>query len=300
MSRQISCTLTHHCLCDEVNACRHQRRLDQVSAAFAELMERVIPTFACELLATSVPLPVRVGDLDNFISLLHSAGINVRHLGYVRQHLRALCEELRRPEHLMPPAVVTSRKPLRFLTKLALTWQKLIIIEAVARILKNELRAQFRATMAAQRGCAEEPFRCAAVALINDRFGANAAADDFWSGALIEQLCARFPRALSEEDARSARKRAPGAEANLKRLMRPWLSHILLRFCALAGLQLEEQFGRQLTELAHTTFQHQEHSIAPDQAAAAILINRQSGVAWPPTPAEQVWFLLPTPLLLVL
>ena len=131
-------------------------------------------------MASNIALPSSVSDLDTFVSLLHAHGINVRHLGRVRQHLRAVCHELARPEMLLPPICVNSKKTLRWLHRVGQAWQVWCLIEMIARVLKNEMRALFRKTMADQRALAEEPFRTAAITLINDRLGSNGRADTFW------------------------------------------------------------------------------------------------------------------------
>jgi hypothetical protein len=136
------------------------------------------------MMASSIALPSSVNDLDIFVSLLHARGINVRHLGRVRQHLRTLCLELARPEMLLPPICVNSKKALRWLHRVGQAWQVWCLIEMISRVLKNELRALFRKAMAEQRALAEEPFRVAAVALINDRLGSNGRADAFWCASI--------------------------------------------------------------------------------------------------------------------
>jgi hypothetical protein len=62
----------------------------------------------------------------------------------------------------------------------AAAWSRLLLVETIARLLKNQLRACFRQILETQHVVGQETFCQAAVALVNQRLGRNPGADHFW------------------------------------------------------------------------------------------------------------------------
>eukprot|EP01104_Vermistella_antarctica_P014754 TRINITY_DN469_c0_g2_i1.p1 TRINITY_DN469_c0_g2~~TRINITY_DN469_c0_g2_i1.p1 ORF type:complete len:931 (-),score=200.38 TRINITY_DN469_c0_g2_i1:64-2856(-) len=106
----------------------------------------------------------------NIQEILHRYGINLRHLGRVRE--------------------LTSDVVIR----------KLLLIEMVARASKCILYRKLRQLMKVLRYPMEQPYHALAVAQYNTTFGTSTESAVFWNTELKSELMSKFPRSLSHAE----------------------------------------------------------------------------------------------------
>lgn len=159
-------------LVNDVFVCDAEQKRD-LEEAHRRLIDTVIPEFARALDSKD-----RSSDeFQHLTSYLHQAGINVRHLGRVRAHLRAQ------------------------------EWRDLALVEMVARTLKNLLRRDMRRSMATLDNLSAERFRLLSIEAANRAFAPSRAQAEFWREELMSELERRFPEGLARaerEDLRAA------------------------------------------------------------------------------------------------
>jgi hypothetical protein len=153
-------------------------------------------------------LPVH-SSLSQLISYLHQRGINVRYLGLVRSHLSQ--------EH----------------------WRSYLLLEIIARTLKNEFREQCRARMKEIQYISDSPFRRIAIEFINLVFHNSAESQNYWNSTLKSLINSKFQSGLSsaELNPKFDLKGKVVAQAINKQNL---LETIFFRFIYLAGIVLQE------------------------------------------------------------
>lgn len=106
------------------------------------------------------------GNLDNFrlTETLHSKGINCRYLGIIRQHLA--CKEAK--------------------TR--------VLIEILARVIKNNLRLKLRIKMKQLKKALEEPYRRLVINYMNLVFSNTEVSDRYWNTDLKDDIKRNFIR----------------------------------------------------------------------------------------------------------
>eukprot|EP01125_Pyxidicula_operculata_P011059 TRINITY_DN3612_c0_g1_i10.p1 TRINITY_DN3612_c0_g1~~TRINITY_DN3612_c0_g1_i10.p1 ORF type:complete len:1231 (+),score=183.36 TRINITY_DN3612_c0_g1_i10:494-3694(+) len=107
---------------------------------------------------------------ETLIVFLHREGINIRHLGLVRSHVK-------NPEI-----------------------RQLILIEMIARLVKNVLRKKWRDQMKKQPSASEEPCKKVAVKYLNLVLGNDERSKLYWQFELKQQLCEKFLGALENHE----------------------------------------------------------------------------------------------------
>jgi hypothetical protein len=143
------------------------------------------------------------------IEELHRFGINIRHLGHVRQH--ATSNGLR----------------------------KAILVEMIARVMKLHLRTRWRQQLEKFPTSEGSSARHAASKFLNLAFGISDKSLIYWTFELIPKLTDKFKNALTKLE-RSAMSRGE-IERDLKR-------HILLRLSLMTGISFSAKFVEKLYE----------------------------------------------------
>jgi tetratricopeptide (TPR) repeat protein len=145
----------------------HNRTL---RVATIHLFERTIPDFARGELLPQAREAGLAGTLHEYrlVQVMHRSGINARYLGMVFRHV---------PE---------SERECRML----------VLIEALARQCKNNLRHRLRRTMEQKKVPLEQPYRAATLRLLNLIFGQSADATEYHR-LLKRQIRANFELELS-------------------------------------------------------------------------------------------------------
>ena len=108
------------------------------------------------------------GNLHNFplSKLIHSGGICLRHIGYLFKSVK---------ENNKFQCVKT-----------------LLVLEALARVIKNKLRALLRRKMKLLKEPLEAPYRKLIVQYLNLVFGTSDLSNNHWNGVLKKQLKSKF------------------------------------------------------------------------------------------------------------
>ena len=99
--------------------------------------------------------------LDVLSSVLHQSGINVRYLGLVRSHMS--CP----------------------------SWRSILLVEILARVLKNQLRARWRSIRL--KSMSDGPFRSVAVQFLNLVFFPSLASSTYWQTHIHRAVNVHFP-----------------------------------------------------------------------------------------------------------
>ena len=105
-----------------------------------------------------------------FISYLHQAGINIRHLGLLRR------------------AVTTA------------SIRDFLLVEMLARVLKGDMRRRWRAKMATVKHISDSAYRRCSIDFVNLVFFRSPASSQYWRLDVRRQLREKFTRALSDEE----------------------------------------------------------------------------------------------------
>lgn len=145
----------------------------EVIKARNRLFHTVIPMVAKRLDTEQVYGKVR----EVLSAYVHQSGINIRYLGKLRAKLTSL------------------------------PWKDILLQEMVARTLKNELRARFRATMKKMRYISSQPYRKVALDFVNLVFGNNEESKVFWNFTLKILVHKKFGLPAEELDEKYNLKR---------------------------------------------------------------------------------------------
>ena len=143
-------------------ACRNE----EIKLATENLLEIVIPKAALEM--SAVPI-TELQDLD-IVVFLHSRGINMRHLGYLRSCIPATKEN--------------------FGARLK------ILVEVISRTLKNLLRDFQRRWMRSEKSTSEEGMLNLITHFLNLIVGSNVNSAEFWTERVIIGMIQRFGRCI--------------------------------------------------------------------------------------------------------
>lgn len=171
---------------------------DEVIAASKRVFEQIIPTFVQRLERE------RASDLrasKQLCDQLHSAGINIRHLGLLYSLIR--------------PKYPTVRKAL--------------LTEMAARIMKDDIKEKLRVTMQRVRVPSEEPYRLALLQYLNSVFVTSSS--DYWDIEFPVLLREKFSVPDTDPLFSSERSKQPILELLDK-------NDLITRFQQLSGVKL--------------------------------------------------------------
>ncbi len=132
------------------------------------------------------------GTLENFrlTETIHSKGINCRYLGLVRRALED-------PD-----------------------FRTIVLIDILARCIKNNLRLKLRLRMKILKKPLEEPYRRLVIKYMNLCFGNSAASNTYWNDSLKSDIKRNFILALTkEEEATEYSLKRSGPDTNFLRLL---------------------------------------------------------------------------------
>eukprot|EP01119_Soliformovum_irregulare_P020844 TRINITY_DN6817_c0_g1_i2.p1 TRINITY_DN6817_c0_g1~~TRINITY_DN6817_c0_g1_i2.p1 ORF type:complete len:1128 (-),score=345.63 TRINITY_DN6817_c0_g1_i2:76-3459(-) len=138
---------------------------DEVDAATNFLKTKIIPEFA-KVLAGSNPHDPSFSLVQN----LHCYGINLRYVGIVRSHMT--CDIPRENE-----------------------WRFLLLIEMLARLIKQKIRHKLREQMKKLKQTGEQPYKRVVIRILNKIFGEGST---FWDQDLKEKILGKFEGAFSQ------------------------------------------------------------------------------------------------------
>lgn len=141
-------------------------RNEEVRLATAKLINDIIPAAAVELCALPLSL---LQDLD-LVVFLHSRGINMRHLGYMRSCIPA--------------------------TKLNFGARLKLLVEIISRTLKNLLRDFQRRWMRSEKSTSEEGMLNLITQFLNLVVGSNINSSEFWTERVVIGMIQRFGRCI--------------------------------------------------------------------------------------------------------
>lgn len=128
----------------------------------------LIPRFVRDSLVWQVREAVERNALHEFrlTEAIHAKGICMRHIGYILKHIRSESEF----------ACVRA----------------LLLVEAIARVIKNKLRGLLRRKMKNVRQPLEAPYRQLVVRFLNLVFGKSRESVEFWKIVIKKQLASKF------------------------------------------------------------------------------------------------------------
>jgi len=143
----------------------------EIIEASEYLLREQIPLFSKRLL-TFVST-----DVWAFIDEMHRYGLNYRHLGEARKFIMKNQDSVH--------------------------WTNLLLIEMVARIIKNEVRSIMRQSITNQKLPGDLYLKQATAEYISLVFGTSSKSVAYWETELKQKLRTDFPRSLSEEEINS-------------------------------------------------------------------------------------------------
>lgn len=136
---------------------------EEIDEASRVLEQVIVPAFAKELTDLVLERGVGVNGFIRVSELMHEYGINVRYLGQV------MCQmNIGNPAHM------------------------LILVEMVARVIKNEHREMMRARSQQLKMVSSEPFVALTASLFNVVFCQTPASESFWSTIVSARLGSKF------------------------------------------------------------------------------------------------------------
>eukprot|EP01102_Stenamoeba_stenopodia_P013206 TRINITY_DN4255_c0_g2_i1.p1 TRINITY_DN4255_c0_g2~~TRINITY_DN4255_c0_g2_i1.p1 ORF type:complete len:961 (+),score=234.00 TRINITY_DN4255_c0_g2_i1:195-3077(+) len=156
---------------DENEAMENEKECEE---ATDYLLKEVIPTFAMKIQDMSVDDPEFNSKLVN---AAHREGINIRYFGYLRSCVAS--------PHL----------------------KNAILVEVLARVIKQEIRLTMRNTMKRIKLALEHQCRKVVISLLNVIFGGSKASSDYWDNHLVPLLNQNFENSLSPEEAKQSLKK---------------------------------------------------------------------------------------------
>eukprot|EP00008_Paramoeba_atlantica_P015514 CAMPEP_0201498548 /NCGR_PEP_ID=MMETSP0151_2-20130828/71691_1 /ASSEMBLY_ACC=CAM_ASM_000257 /TAXON_ID=200890 /ORGANISM="Paramoeba atlantica, Strain 621/1 / CCAP 1560/9" /LENGTH=330 /DNA_ID=CAMNT_0047890205 /DNA_START=6 /DNA_END=995 /DNA_ORIENTATION=- len=168
-----------------------QKYNHDVDMATKYLFEVVVPRFADSLCES-----FEEWEQGEIVRLMHRAGINLRYIGLVIKSLDEFETRLRK---------LSSQKNLprerRHRGKTLISYQyhdtvkkvnRVLLIEAVARVIKNELNRKLREKVKELKLPLEVPYRQLAINFLNLVFGASAQQMEWWKETLPSLLSLHF------------------------------------------------------------------------------------------------------------
>jgi len=165
-------------------------------------------TVAVPRVAAALSAMLRAGWNVSLVAAVHRGGVNLRYLGLVRSHVRDVALRDR------------------------------MMVEMVARVIKEQLRVKMREALADTVLPLEDPRRQAVVKHMNLVFGDSAVSRQFWSSTLKKRLIEKYEGALSADEATD--------EYDMRSAMQHLMPALFKRLVAVAGLRF--------TDVAHETF----------------------------------------------
>eukprot|EP01130_Rhizamoeba_saxonica_P016324 TRINITY_DN7530_c0_g1_i1.p1 TRINITY_DN7530_c0_g1~~TRINITY_DN7530_c0_g1_i1.p1 ORF type:complete len:885 (-),score=187.58 TRINITY_DN7530_c0_g1_i1:58-2367(-) len=153
------------------NTPHEEEHKQEIEEATLYIKEVIIPEAAKELTKLMQDAKV-LGDLYRFriTEAVHSYGINCRHLGFVRKH-------------------VTNWE-----------FKKIVLIEIIARAIKNNLRFRLREKVKQLKLPLEEPYIRLVADYLNMVFGNTKQSDDYWDIHLKQDIMFNWEDVLNEEE----------------------------------------------------------------------------------------------------
>jgi hypothetical protein len=139
----------------------------EIQEATQFLIEKIIPAFANSLSSLSAKQ-------SNIVELFHREGINIRHMGLVRHHCASA------------------------------EWKKCLLIEMVARVIKDDVKETLRATVSKLKVPSEKPCKEAISVYVNFLLGKRQESLSFWKGEIKTKITNKFRLdALSDDEKRN-------------------------------------------------------------------------------------------------
>ncbi|PRP86383.1 hypothetical protein PROFUN_05524 [Planoprotostelium fungivorum] len=149
---------------------------DEIREATEHLFGTVIPKFAEHLIElASETLPDYRSNFPSLLLSLHSHGINIRYLGRVR-------------------ACLTGDTPGEAY------WRFFILLEMLARTIKQWVRSDLRNTMVRLKQTGEEPYKAMVIRTLNILFGDHSMSTEEWNGTLRQKVKNKFAFGLTDEE----------------------------------------------------------------------------------------------------
>eukprot|EP00029_Vermamoeba_vermiformis_P008493 TRINITY_DN3992_c0_g1_i1.p1 TRINITY_DN3992_c0_g1~~TRINITY_DN3992_c0_g1_i1.p1 ORF type:complete len:924 (-),score=198.60 TRINITY_DN3992_c0_g1_i1:32-2803(-) len=145
----------------------------ELKEATNHLINVLVPKFAKADLVKLMADAREQGRLTEFrlTETIHSVGVNCRHIGLLRKNTQD-------PE-----------------------FKRIMLIEMVARVIKNNLRFKLREKMKVLRLPLEEPYRRLVIDYFNLVFGNTKNSDSYWDDFLKKDLLINFPASLHTAEA---------------------------------------------------------------------------------------------------
>jgi alpha-tubulin suppressor-like RCC1 family protein len=165
-------------------------------------------TVAVPRVAAALSAMLRAGWDVSLVAAVHRGGVNLRYLGLVRSHVRDVALRDR------------------------------MMVEMVARVIKEQLRVKMREALADTVLPLEDPRRQAVVKHMNLVFGDSSVSRQFWTTTLKKRLIEKYEGALSADEATDA--------YDMRSAMQHLMPALFKRLVTVAGLRF--------TDVAHETF----------------------------------------------
>eukprot|EP01119_Soliformovum_irregulare_P004749 TRINITY_DN1583_c0_g2_i2.p1 TRINITY_DN1583_c0_g2~~TRINITY_DN1583_c0_g2_i2.p1 ORF type:complete len:871 (-),score=219.97 TRINITY_DN1583_c0_g2_i2:150-2762(-) len=195
------------------------RHNQEVSEATKYLYEVTIPQFAGYLDTLNIQLEDNMSkdDIEQVISIFgpavfHSRGINMRHMGYVRERVQNV------------------------------TMRKLLLSACVARVVKDRMKSMMRDRMHEVRVPSDEPFREAIVSVFNLMLGQNKSSNLYWLDEVKDQIREKFVKCLSPAEESDT--------FNLKDAVD--IRFLLMMILELTGIQIQKKASTHLLRRPHS------------------------------------------------
>ena len=155
--------------------------------------------------------------------LLHSEGINCRHLGLVYTVLNNIAESAAKSN-----------------------CRALLLMEMVARVAKNDLRKRMRIMLNQVKRPLEQPFRNLVINYLNLVLGDSSISNDFWANHLQPAMVQKFNGLAIHTAKRSFKEMAVEMASNFEGCN--WQFFLLWRLKGMLGIELNTDAERDLQE----------------------------------------------------
>jgi tetratricopeptide (TPR) repeat protein len=178
-----------------------------IERAYTILLQKQLPSFAAVLNSIVEDSDEQKEIVQFFSSHIHRHGINLRYVG----HLRKLVSN-----------------PF---------WKKFLLLEAIARTLKNQMRMEWQIQMSKTRFISDQPFRQASVYIMNLCFGKSKSSSRYWRDIIQNRLQESFECILDiEQDS------TPDLFVLRRSLSTQDMKVIFDRFIVLSGIEVEPAY----------------------------------------------------------
>eukprot|EP01119_Soliformovum_irregulare_P021321 TRINITY_DN7074_c0_g1_i2.p1 TRINITY_DN7074_c0_g1~~TRINITY_DN7074_c0_g1_i2.p1 ORF type:complete len:833 (+),score=208.66 TRINITY_DN7074_c0_g1_i2:91-2589(+) len=225
----------------------HEDANREVIEATDHLIRTLIPKFANGELRKETQEAKEAGRLDDFrlTETIHRNGINCRYLGLVRKHTED-------PESRI-----------------------MILVNIVARVLKNNLRQKLRKKMTTLKKPLEEPYRRLVIKFLNVVFANTETSETYWRTSLKTDIRKNFLLALTNEESEidyPLKPRLPSGEIDAN-----FLSCVLRRFEKLVGMRLSPRTQNPEVFFTQTPFFDTDLDTLPLRVKHMNIINFAEG-----------------------